>query len=258
MFAEELQARRELAGLTQEQLAVKAIISPSLLRKIESTERRPQRDFALWCDTFFACPGTFARFHRMTLLDIFPEWFASRVEYEEEATAATEWEMRVIPGLLQTRGYAEAIIRNGNPFASEAELTQAIDARIERQEILSRDDPPQLWVVLAEGPLHQLVGGRAVMREQLDHLIAMMDSPKCVLQVLPFTGTDAPMSAGPVTLFEFRDRPAVACLEAYNVGWVVEEPQQIADITAWLTMVKGCALSPSESRNLVTAIRSEL
>jgi hypothetical protein len=178
--------------------------------------------------------------------------------YEEQASVITEWEMRVIPGLLQTRAYAQSVIRNDRPFSTEAEITHDIDARIERQEILNRDDPPQLWVMLAEGPLHQLVGGRAVMKVQFGHLIAMAESPKCVLQVLPFAATDAPMPAGPATFFEFHDHSPVAYLEGWGAGWVVEEQKQVAVISARLNMIKGCALSPAESVNLMNKIRGEL
>lgn len=258
MFIEELKAHREKAELTQEAFAQHANISLSLLKKIETGTRRPQRDLALWCDGFFHLPGTFERFHRLTLLETFPEWFANRMVYEEEATVITEWEMRAVPGLLQTLAYAEAVIRNGMPFLTEAELTRDINARIERQQILDRDDPPQLWVLLAEGPLHQLVGGPAVMKAQLDHLIAMAESPKCVLQVLPFSAIDAPLLEGPATLFELRDSAPVAYLEGWNAGWVVEEKNQVADVSGRLNIVKGCALSPAESRNLIAKIRGEL
>jgi len=91
MFIEELQAHRAKAGLTQETLAEKTCVSASLLRKIETGQRRPQRDFALWCDEFFGLPGTFERFHRLTLLETFPEWFADRMIYEELAAIITEW-----------------------------------------------------------------------------------------------------------------------------------------------------------------------
>lgn len=258
MFVEELKAHRDKASLTQEVLADKACVSLSLLKKIESGERRPQRDFALWCDQFFGLPGTFERFHRLTLLETFPEWFADRMIYEEQASSITEWEMRVIPGLLQTRAYAEAVIRNDRPFVTNAEMTRDINNRIERQEILNRDDPPKLWVVLAEGPLHQLVGGEAIMGPQLDHVIAMAESSRCVLQVLPFASTDAPLPSGPATFFEFPDNQPVAYLEGWDTGWVIEEQKQVTDISARLTMIKGCALSPAESRNLVINIRGEL
>jgi transcriptional regulator with XRE-family HTH domain len=258
MFTEELKAHRENAGLTQDELAHKANVSLSLLKKIENAKRRPQRDFAVWCDEFFGSPGTFERFHRLTLLETFPEWFASRMVYEEQASVITEWKMRGIPGLLQTRAYAQSVIRTGRPFDPEADLVRDINSRIERQEILDRDDPPQLWVVLAEGPLHQLVGGPAVMRTQLDHLIGMADSSMCVLQVLPFSDAGAPGIDGPATFFEFADSSSVAYLEGWAAGWVIEDPKQVAGIATALSMIKGCALSPAKSRDLIAKIRGEL
>lgn len=257
MFVEELRARREKAGLTQDELAQQANLSLSLLKKIEGSKRRPQLDFAAWCDKFFDCPGTFVRFHRLTLLETFPEWFASRMAYEEEASIITEWEMRGIPGLLQTRDYAQSVIRTGRPFDSETALQRDIDARIERQEIFERNDPPRLWVVIAEGPLHQAVGGSSVMRRQLDHLIDMADSPRCVLQILPFNDTDAPGTDGPATYFEFAEIPPVAYLEGWGAGWVVEDPKLVSGISTTLNMIKGCALGPAESRILIAKIRGE-
>jgi len=258
MFTEELKARREGSGLTQETLAEKACVSLSLLKKIEIGNRRPQRDFALWCDGFFGCPGTFERFHRLTLLETFPDWFASRIAYEEQASVITEWEMRGIPGLLQIREYAELVIRTGRPFDPDADLVRTIDDRMERQAILDQDDPPKLWALLAEGVLRQAAGGPSVMRAQLDHLVELSDSPKCVIQVLPFAVPTAPGIDGPATLFEFADRPPVAYLEGWHIGYTVEEPDEVTRISAALSMIKGCALSPAESRDLMVKIRSEL
>ena len=175
-FAEELKAHRERMGLSQGQFADQAGISLSLLKKIEQGKRRPQADLAVWCDQFFGCPGTFARFHDLTVLEQFPEWFASRIKYEEAASVITEWEMRGIPGLLQTRAYTQAIMQTGRPFTPEAELKRDFDGRLERQEIFSTDEPPKLWEIIAEGALRQAVGGPDVMHEQLDHLVRMADS----------------------------------------------------------------------------------
>jgi transcriptional regulator with XRE-family HTH domain len=257
-FAEELKAHRDRMGLTQAQLARKANISLSLLKKIERGERRPQADFAAWCDEFFGCPGTFARFQELTLLEQFPEWLASRIPYEEKANSITEYEMRVVPGLLQTRAYAEAIIRTRRPFVPEDELVRTLDGRIERQEILRRNRPPNLWAIIAEGPLHQIVGGRDVMCGELSYLIEMADSPYCVIQVLPFTATDAPGTEGPITLFELPESPPTAYLEGWGAGWVVEDHNRVTELAATISMIKSCALGPADSRNLLIKIRDEL
>lgn len=258
MFIEELQAHREKGGLTQEVLAQKALMSLSLLKKIEIGNRRPQRDFALWCDDFFATPGTFERFHRLTLLEMFPEWFATRMLYEEEATVITEWDMRVVPGLLQTREYTEAIIRACRPLDPEQDLLRDIEARMERQEILHRENPPKLWVLLAEGLLHQEVGGPDVMRGQLERLIEFTRTPQCVLQILPFKTSDAPGGDGPATIFEFADRSPIAYIEGWEVGWVIDAPERVTRIATTHSMIKSCALTPADSRDLLFKIRDEL
>lgn len=258
MFAEELQARREAAGLTQEQLAQKALMSASLLRKIETTKRRPQSDFAAWCDKFFGCPGTFRRFHRMTLLETFPDWFAPRMLYEEQATMITEWEIRGVPGLLQTPTYAAAMVKACRPFDSDVERSRTVEARIERQEILARENPPQLWVLLSEGAIRQIIGSPAIMRAQLSHLAEVSATSKCVIQILPFKSLEAPAPEGPACLFEFPDRKPVVYLEGWNIGWLVEDPGQVTSTSTTLSMIKGCALSPAESRNLMIKIRDEL
>jgi transcriptional regulator with XRE-family HTH domain len=257
-FAEELKAHRERMGLLQGQFAQRAGISLSLLKKVEQGKRRPQADFAAWCDEFFGCPGTFARFHDLTVLEQFPEWFASRIKYEEAASVITEWEMRGIPGLLQTPAYAQTVVRTGRPYAPESEWIRDIEARLERHELFRREDPPKLWVIIAEGALHQVVGGAAVMHEQVDHLVNMADSSKCVIQVLPFSAADAPGIDGPASLFEFQSKPPVAYIEGWRAGWVVEDHTQVTEIATSLSMIKSCALSPTESRNLLIEIRDGL
>ena len=138
--------------------------------------------------------------------------------------------MRGIPGLLQTRSYASAVIRACRPYDAQEELERDAAARIERQNILAWDDPPKLWVVLSEGVLRQAVGGARVMREQLDHLLSLAEAQGIVLQVLPFAVTDAPGVDGPAAMFEFDDSPAVAYLEGWGAGRVVKDTKEVAAI----------------------------
>jgi hypothetical protein len=166
--------------------------------------------------------------------------------------------MRGVPGLLQTRSYASAVIRACRPYDAEEKLEQDAAARIERQNILTRDDPPKLWVVLGEGVLRQAVGGVRVMREQLGHLLSLAEAQGIVLQVLPFAVSDAPGVDGPAALFEFGDSPPVAYLEGWGSGRVLKDPRDVAAIATALSMIKGCALSPIDSAQLMTKIRSEL
>jgi transcriptional regulator with XRE-family HTH domain len=258
MFVDELRARREQVGLLQREFAEKAHLSLSSVKQYEAGRKKPGRQFATWCDDFYGCPGTFERLYDGMIAESYPSWFGPRVLFEDKAARIHEWEMRGIPGLLQTRSYASAVIRACRPYDTEEELERDAAARIERQNILTRDDPPKLWVVLSEGVLRQAVGGVRVMRDQLGHLLGLAEAQGIVLQVLPFAVTDAPGVDGPAAMFEFGVSPTVAYLEGWGSGRVLKDPKEVAAIATALSMIKGCALSPIDSAQLMTKIRSEL
>jgi transcriptional regulator with XRE-family HTH domain len=255
VFADLLATYRKQAGWTQAEAAQRFTMSKSLYQKIESCDRKPQRDMAERGDQLFELHGVFARVYKDIVTEPHSPWFGPRVDYEDRATAITDWEQRGIPGLLQTEAYARAAVRACRPYMPPEALEQRVQARLERQDILTRDRPPNLWVVVAEGVLRQLVGGRAVMTEQLDYLVTMSESSRAVVQVLPYSASDAPGSDGPAALFEFDGQPPVAYLEGWESGQVVEDPQEVANIATALSMIKGCALSPGDSRQLIAEIR---
>jgi transcriptional regulator with XRE-family HTH domain len=255
MFADLVAGYRKQAGLTQEQAAQKLSVSLSTLKKIEQKQLRPQRDFAQRYDELFRTPGVFLRIHEELVSEPFPEWFGPRVVYEDKATAIIEWEQRGVPGLLQTEAYARSVIKACRPYDPPEAIERDMRARLERQEIFQREVPPRYWAIIGEGPLRQRVGGKEVMAGQLDHLIRASESSWAVVQVLPFSAEDAPGADGPAVLFEFSDSTKVAYLEGWEAGRIVENPPDIAVIETALNVLKGCALSPADSRKLLREIR---
>ena len=115
-FVKELRARREHAGLLQREFAGKAHVSVSSVKQYEAGKKKPGRKFATWCDEFYGCPGTFERLYDGMIAEPYPSWFGPRVLFEDKAACVHEWEMRGIPGLLQTRAYADAVIRACRPY----------------------------------------------------------------------------------------------------------------------------------------------
>ena len=111
MFIQELRARREQMGLLQREFAEKAHVSLSSVKQYEAGKKKPGRKFAIWCDDFYGCPGTFERLYDGMIAESHPSWFGPRVLLEDKAACVHEWEIRGIPGLLQTRSYASAVIR---------------------------------------------------------------------------------------------------------------------------------------------------
>jgi transcriptional regulator with XRE-family HTH domain len=126
IFANVLRGYREQNGLTQDQAAKKLTMSLSLYKKIEGCERRPQSDFAKRCDEMYGTPAVFALLHEAVLAEPYPEWFGPRILHEDRAAVIHEWEMRGVPGLLQTEAYARAIFQAGRPYDAPAVIDRGV------------------------------------------------------------------------------------------------------------------------------------
>jgi transcriptional regulator with XRE-family HTH domain len=184
LFADELQAARAKAGISRDELAARINYSPSLVGTVESLRRVPRLDFAQRCDEALGTTGTFARLHAHLRTAPFPSWFRPFAQHEAEATALRTFQLVLIPGLLQIGEYARALLST-RVGVTEDEVEQMVTARLDRQAILDRDDPPLLWVLLDQSALHRPIGGREVMAVQVEHLIEMAARPNVVIQVIP-------------------------------------------------------------------------
>ena len=136
--------------------------------------------------------------------DILPHWVEPYFGLEAAASVIRNYELQFVPGLLQTEGYAQALIRLGNATTEEDVIRRA-EARISRQDILRRETPPRVWAVVDEGVLCRPIGGMTVLREQLKHLLDMCDHPAVTLQVLPLQVASHPALGGPFTILRFSE-----------------------------------------------------
>ncbi|MEV4180111.1 helix-turn-helix transcriptional regulator [Streptosporangium canum] len=145
--------------------------------------------------------------------------------YEAEASAIRTYEALLVPGLLQTPAYAEAVFRGGQAV-DDGLIARRIEARLARKRTLERDTPPSFYAVIDEAALRKHVGGPEVMREQIQHLVTMADRPNIIIQIMPdAVGAHAGMS-GPFTVLEYSTSsgaPAVVHLETAAGDFYVEE-----------------------------------
>ena len=160
--------------------------------------------------------------------DILPLWAESYVGLEAAASVIRTYQIQLIPGLLQTEGYARALIRQGSA-ASEEEIARRSELRGSRQEILRRPDAPQLWVVVDEGALRRPVGSREVVREQLAYLAEMADHPAVTLQILPFSAGAHSAMGGPFTILRFAepDLADVVYIEQLTSALYLDKPAEV-------------------------------
>jgi len=250
-FGAELRAHRTRAGLSQADLAARLYISSSLEGAIENATRVPKRGLAEHCDEIFGTTGTFVRLWKLTAQQAYPSWFSQYAELETEATKIHKWELRYIPGLLQTADYARAVMRAGRPREANDVIEEDVRIRIDRQDILTRKHPPMAWFVVDESDLYRPYGGEAVMREQIKRLADVAALPSVVLQVLPFTVTDHPGADGPLTMLEFDGSPPIGYAEGRGSGRLIESPAEVADAMSCYDLVRAAALPRSATLDLI-------
>ena len=147
--------------------------------------------------------------------DVLPSWFRTYVDLEQAATLIRSYEGQFVPGLLQTDDYMRAVVHGAHLEESGDEVGRRVRLRMARQILLTREDPPRLWAVVDEAALRRPVGGREVMRGQLERLIEATKLPNVTLQILPFaSGAHAAMgSAFSILRFADREIPDIVYLE---------------------------------------------
>src|SRR6266568_8045457 len=197
-LAAELRTLRASAELTRDEVVERTGINVATLYRIEHARVRPQtRTLRTLLDLYGA-----DKEHQDELVALLrdarqrgwlhayqselPEQYTTYIGFEGEARSVWNYESLFIPGLLQTEDYARAVIRGVLPTASRDEVERRVEVRMERQEVLRNDNPLELWSIADEAALRRQVGGPAVMRAQLRHVLDASELPNITFQVIPF------------------------------------------------------------------------
>ncbi|MEV7968754.1 helix-turn-helix transcriptional regulator [Sphaerisporangium sp. NPDC088356] len=172
---------------------------------------------------------------------------------ESRAIELRSYDAMVIPGLLQTREYAEAVIRAADPNKPQERIHIWAEFRLNRQQVLSRDEPLRLSVLLDEAVLHRRVGGRDVLRGQLQHLIKAAEGPNISIRVLPFDAGASASPEGPFTIFNMPEPyPDVAYIET-RAGAIYVEGDDMERFAQAYDCLQKATLAPDDSMALITA-----
>jgi len=195
-----------------------------------------------------------------TYSDVLPAWFEARVGLEAEARVLKEYETQFVPGLLQTKEYAQAQLHAGQPMAPAGEIERQVELRLDRQRLLTGDDPPHLWVVLSEAVVRIRVGGADVLRAQLEHLIAMNELPHITIQVLPLSSDAHAMPVGSFSILAFPEPadPDVVYLEYLGGCLYLEREEEVSRYVLAFDHLRVDALGATRSMELIRQAAREL
>ncbi|GAB7041222.1 MULTISPECIES: helix-turn-helix domain-containing protein [Catenuloplanes] len=252
----ELRIARESRGITQQELGAEIHFSDSQISAVETGRRLPSDALIRRADEILGTAGLLVRLletaQATATRETLPEWFRPWADIEQAATKLRSYQPLVLDGLLQTPAYAHAMFQAGDPAADEDTLQRAVAARIDRQQIFNRPNPPRLITILEESVLHRPIGPTPeVMRNQLDHLATASRGGTIEIHILRTeVGTHRGL-AGAFALATIPGHPEIAYIDTQLRGLVIEATTDVDAIHHIWEGLLGEALPQRQSLKLI-------
>lgn len=245
-FPQQLAKLREAAGLTLDELSEQARYGRSYLHKLETGERPGTAEVISALDRVYGAQGLLVWSWTQCRNGAFLDRFQAYMDLESRAMTLHKYSGGVIPGLLQTAAYCRAQLSTARPRDVD-ELEEQLAARLSRQSILDRDDPPDLRVVLDEATLTRKLSDPDDWAEQVRHLLTLSERQNVTLQLLPFDAGLQHVLGGSITLLWLPDGSSVAYEESITTGTLVEDPTEVEHLRSSYDRLRDAALSPRET-----------
>jgi transcriptional regulator with XRE-family HTH domain len=270
----ELRAARQVKGLTQEQVAIAMEWSLSKMNRIEKAKTGiSANDLKVLLPLYGITDNdrteellALARASRQTpwwrgYAEFAPSTLLELIDYENAASAISQFEPMFVPGILQNEPYALAVLRAAYGEGSPAERVPAlVELRTRRRELLSSEGAPRCSFILDEAVIHRIVGSPAIMGRQLMHLVTLAGLPNVTIRVVPFGAGLHPGMRGPFKVIEFDDEPDedIAFLEGPRGDFISDDPQEAKGYLETFERIAQLALGESESVGLLRKTADEM
>lgn len=271
-MAGELRRLRDVNGLTREEVEERTGINNVTLYRIEYAKVRPQRRTVMGLLDLYGVEDP-QRSEILALLKQADEqsWlrpyhadltdtYTTFISFETEARSLRNYESLFVPGLLQIEDYARAVIKGVLPTSTTKEVEQRVQARMDRQAILRREAPLELWTIVDEAVLRRGIGKPNVMVDQLHRMVEVAELPNVTLQVIPFTAGPHPGMLGSFVLIDFPDPadPTLSYMESMAADLFLEAEADVQRYNQSFDHLRAMALSPDDSRHLIAKVADEI
>ncbi|MEU9296875.1 MULTISPECIES: helix-turn-helix transcriptional regulator [unclassified Streptomyces] len=264
-LGQELRKLREAKNMTAEQVAERLLVSQSKISRLENGRRSiSQRDVRDLCGVYEVEDERMVDSLMQMAKDSRQQgwWhafgdipYSVYIGLETDAESLRMYEPQIIPGLLQTHAYAEAVITGALPESTPVEIEKRVTVRTRRQErIRDEERPLRLWAVIDEGALHRIVGSRQLMVEQLEHLIEQSHLPHVTVQVIPFEMGAHPGISGQYSILEFPDTSdsSVVYIEGVTSDLYLEKAQDVGKYSVMYEHLRAQALNVEQTRDFIS------
>jgi hypothetical protein len=191
--------------------------------------------------------------------DILPGWFEGYLGLEAAASLLRTFDLQFVHGLFQTEGYARAVTVLGHESAPAGEIDRWVSLRMKRQAVLDAPEPPRIWSVLDEAALRRPVGGREVMREQINHLREVGKLPTVTVQVVPFERGGHAAAGGSFTIMRFRepDLSDVVYIEQLTTALYLDGRADVDHYMDVMNRLSAEALTPEDTTRFLADMLTE-
>ncbi|MBM9509465.1 helix-turn-helix domain-containing protein [Actinacidiphila acididurans] len=259
-FGAVVQALREHAGLSRTELAEQVRFSKHTVESVELGRRMPDESFVELAEAATGETGALRKSAPYLSRGEpgLAAWFRRWARLEKLAVVLCTYECRLVPGLLQSEGYARVLCENDIPPLSDEDLEVTVRARMERQAIL-RDQPNTMFdFIVEEAVFMRRLGGIEVTRELLDHVLELTSLRNVTLQIMPADTEQHACLAGPVRLLETPDGRWRAYSEGQENGRLIADAKEVSRIQMRYARLRSQALSPKDSLSLLRQMRGAL
>lgn len=270
----ELRSARQAAGLTQENVADEMDWSPSKIIRIEAgSVGISTNDLRALLRLYGVADAArieeligLARVARerswwSSYREDVSQRFLQFIEYEAAASAMRGFQPLMVPGLLQTEEYARTVIQQFAVNATPARVDTLVAIRMKRQELIGRPEAPSMHFVLDEAAIRRQVGGKAVMRRQIRHLIEIADRPNVTMEIVPFTAGVHPGMQGPFVILEFPEAADddVLFLETAKADVIVrDDPEELSSYGEMFEQLKKLSYGPEHALTYLGTVADEM
>ncbi|MGW6480764.1 helix-turn-helix domain-containing protein [Streptomyces sp. NPDC055059] len=259
-FGAVVQALREHAGLSRVDFGTRVQFSKHTVESVELGRRMPDESFVERAEEALGNTGALrkAAGHLTRGEAGLAAWFRRWARLEKVAVSLCTYECRLVPGLLQSEGYARALFENRIPLLTDEQLEAQVAARLERQKML-RDRPTVPFnFIVEESIFRRRLGGAEVLRGQLDHVLDYTAPRNVTLQVVSVDAEFHACMDGPVRLLETPEGRRLAYSEGQENGRLIADPKEVSFLHQRYDTLRSQALNPNDSRGLLERLRGEL
>ncbi|MFI9727394.1 helix-turn-helix domain-containing protein [Streptomyces sp. NPDC052092] len=253
----QLKLRREAAGVRVPEFALAVGYGEDLVYKIESGKRIPRPEYLDTADEVLGAGGLVAAMKEDVRKVRYPKKVRDLAQMEARAVELQHYDPVNLHGLLQTPEYARALFRMRRPRYAEEEIERGVAARVARKAVFDRDAAPELSFVQDEWTLRRRLGGREVVRAQLEHLLVVARLPNVEIQVMPMDREEHAGADGGIEVLKFEDGTAVGRSPAVAGGRPVTDPRQLRILELRYGIIRAQALTPLESTAFVERLLGE-